>query len=55
MHIHVYKYILKDMQNFIMKVAIELAGRKYLQIQFEESCCPCDETTNFFYLQQLRM
>ena len=29
MHIHVYKYILKDMQNFMKKVAIQLAGNIY--------------------------
>ena len=44
MHIHVYKYILKDIKYFIKKVAIYC--RKYLQKQSEESCCNCDGTTN---------
>ena len=52
MHIHVYKYILKGMQNFIKKVDGHITCRKYLQKHSEESCCTCDGTTNVSYLEQ---
>ena len=44
-HIYVYKYLIKNLQYFIKKLAISC--RKYLRKQSEEYCCTWDEATTF--------
>ena len=46
--IYVCEYLIKNLQCFIKKLTIYLAGcRKYLRKQSEEYCCTWDGTTTF--------